>query len=175
MTRTSAVQRPSRAASSARAVCSAQPMSHAQFQNARFSTGRLPVTPSRESFSASGRAAAPSTTRNVAQNQHFFSARGNTATASRSFDRGQDRGQSQVSNGNRQVGASTGNGREIARPGNTSSNSSSTRGNSNWGSAPRPGNSSGSLRRLAKAATVRWRLAEIFADAPAFIVGSNPR
>src|SRR6266404_2656818 len=29
-----------------------QPMNHAAFQNAHFSTGRLPVTPSRESFSA---------------------------------------------------------------------------------------------------------------------------
>ncbi len=61
---------------------SAQAVSHAQFQNARFSTGRLAVTPGRESFSASGRAAAASTTRNVAQNQHFFSARGTTGTVS---------------------------------------------------------------------------------------------
>jgi len=61
---------------------SAQAVSHGQFQNARFSTGRLPVTPGRESFSASGRPAAASTTRNVAQNQHFFSARGTTGTAS---------------------------------------------------------------------------------------------
>src|SRR5271157_5302684 len=111
---------------------SAQPISHAQFQNARFSTGRLPVTPSRESFSASGRPAAASTTRNVAQNQHFFSARGATATAPN--------------------GRSTGN---VARPGNSSSRtslnnglqrsgqSSETRGNSG-SSATRPGNSSGS-------------------------------
>src|SRR5271157_5854881 len=54
---------------------SAQPMSHAQFQNAHFSTGKLPMTPSRESYSASGRPAAASTTRNVSENQHFFSAR----------------------------------------------------------------------------------------------------
>ena len=127
----------------------AQPMSHAQFQNARFSTGRLPMTPGRESFSASGRAAAPSTTRNVAQNQHFVSARGTSGTASRSIGRGQ----SQMSNGNRQAGGFSGNGREVARPGNTSSNSGSQRfsqnseprSNSNWGSAPRPGNSGGSM------------------------------
>ncbi len=155
----------------------AQPMSHAQFQNAHFSTGRLPMTPGRESFSASGRAAAPSTMRNVSRNQHFFSARGTSGTASRSFGRGQ----SQMSNGNRQVGRSTGNGREVARPGNGNSNMRSnassntgfrrfspsepnggaqsrstgprnnsparpeTRGNSNWGSAPRPGNSAGSM------------------------------
>ena len=126
----------------------AQPMSHAQFQDARFSTGRLPMTPGRESFSASGRPAAPSTMRNVSQNQHFFSARGNSGTASRSFGRGQ----SQMSN-NRQAGGFTGNGRQVARPGNTRSNSgfqrfsqnSQTRGNSNWGSAPRPGNSRGSM------------------------------
>ena len=109
----------------------------------------LPMTPSRESFSASGRPAAPSTTRNVSQNQHFFSARGSSGTASRSFGRGP----SQMSNGNRQVGGFTGNGREVARPGNSGSNSgfqrfsqnSQTRGNSNWGSAPRPGNSGGSM------------------------------
>ncbi|MGC1788477.1 MAG: FecR family protein [Terriglobales bacterium] len=61
----------------------AQAMTHAQFQNASFSTGRLPVSPSRESFSASGRPAAASTTRNVSQNQHFFSTHG-TTTASNS-------------------------------------------------------------------------------------------
>src|SRR5271155_263924 len=33
----------------------AQSVGHAQFQNARFSTGRVPATPGRESFSASGR------------------------------------------------------------------------------------------------------------------------
>ena len=140
-----------------------QPMSHAAFQNAHFSTGRLPVTPSRESFSASGRPAAPSTTRNVSQNQHFFSARGNTV-APRSVEPGRP----QISNAN---------GRGVGRPGNSSSNSNSnngfqrfgqsgqsriagvrrigpqdnsvsrpeTRGNSNWGSAPRPGNSGGSV------------------------------
>ena len=114
---------------------SAQAVSHAQFQNARFSTGRLPVTPGRESFSASGRAAAASTTRNVSQNQHFFSARGTTGTAS---------------------GRSIGSGREVARPGNTntrtgsnggferSNGNSEARGNANMGSTPRPGNSSGS-------------------------------
>ena len=108
---------------------SAQPMSHAQFQNARFTTGRLPVTPSRESFSASGRPAVASTTRNVSQNQHFFSARGNTAAASN--------------------GRSAGN---VARPGNTSSNNGSqrsgqgpeTRANANSGSTPRSGNSGAS-------------------------------
>jgi hypothetical protein len=95
-----------------------QPMSHAQFQNAHFTTGRLPVTPSRESFSASGRPAAPSTTRNVAQNQHFFSARGNTAIAARPLQQGRP----QVANANRPDGRSTGNLRETPRPGNTSSN-----------------------------------------------------
>ncbi len=153
----------------------AQPMSHAQFKNAHFTTGRLPVNPSRESFSASGRPAAPSTTRNVPQNQHFFSARGTNATP-----RSMERGQSQISNLNRQNGRSAGNGREVSRPGNRSSNTNSnngsnngfrrfgqsgtnnvgqsrsavaanhaqsrpeTRGNSNWGSASRAGNSVGS-------------------------------
>jgi len=98
---------------------SAQPMSHEQFQNARFSTGRLPMTPGRESFSASGRPAAASTTRNVSQNQHFFSARGATTASGRSI----------------------GSGREVARPG--SNQNSEARGNSNMGSTPRPGNSGG--------------------------------
>jgi FecR protein len=61
-------------------------MTHAQFQNARATTGRLPVSPSRESFSASGRPAAASTTRNVASNQHFFSTHGTVAAGARSAD-----------------------------------------------------------------------------------------
>ena len=155
----------------------AQPMSHAQFQNARFTNGRVPMTPSRESFSASGRPAAASTMRHVSQNQHFFSARGTSGNASRSFGRGQ----SQISNSNRPAGRFTGNGNEVARPGSGNSNMRSssgpnngfrrfsqsgqntvaqprstgrmnnsparpeTRGNSNWGSAPRPGNSARSM------------------------------
>ena len=109
----------------------ARAMSHAELQNAHFTTGRLPVSPSRESFSASGRPAAASTTRNASQNQHFFSSRASTAAAL---------------NGR----SSTGNGREAARPGNGGSNSvspyqrssqgSQTRGNANAGSA-RAGNS----------------------------------
>jgi hypothetical protein len=103
----------------------AQPINHNQFQNAHFSTGKVPMTPSRESFSASGRPAAASTTRNVAQNQHFFSARSNAATPQpHSFGRGQ----SQVSYGNRQVGGTTGNGREFSRPGNGGSNAGSNNG-----------------------------------------------
>lgn len=113
----------------------AQPMSHAQFQNARFSTGRLPVNPSRESFSASGRAAAPSTIRNGSQNQHFFSARGNSASATRSFDRGQ----SPNSTFNRQNGRSVGNGREVSRPGYSNSNVRPNQGASN-GSSNRSNN-----------------------------------
>jgi hypothetical protein len=112
---------------------SAQAMTHAQFQNARFSTGRLPVTPSRESFSASGRPAAPSTTRNVSQNQHFFSPRSTAGTASgRSAEAGREGGG--------------------ARPGSSSSNGGlqrsgqgvESRGNSNVGSESRPGYSGGS-------------------------------
>ena len=133
------------------------PINHQQYQNARFTTGRLPMTPGRESFSASGRAAAPSTTRNISQNQHFFSAHNNVATPSRSFERGQ----SQVSNGNRQQGGSVAGrglvGRsDVARPANNgfdrygqsgSNNAAPSRpSNSNWGSTPRPGNSGGTVR-----------------------------
>ncbi len=115
----------------------AQAATHAQFQNARFTTGRLPVSPSRESFSASSRPGAASTTHNVSQNQHFFSARGGAATAP----------------SNRSMA----NSRESSRPGNSGSNNgfqrsnqgserssgrgAETRGNLNGGSAARPGNS----------------------------------
>ena len=139
-----------------------QPMSHAQFQNAHFSTGRLPVTPSRESFSASGRPAAPSTTRNLSQNQHFFSARGNSA-APRSVQLGRP----QVANGNRQDGRSIGNVRETPRPGSTGSSNGFQRygqparnnGNSNGGGwqrfSPMPArpsspSTSGSTRQAAR-------------------------
>ncbi len=44
---------------------------HAQLSSARMMTGNLPVTPTRASLSASGRAAAPSTIHNSAA-QHFF-------------------------------------------------------------------------------------------------------
>ena len=144
---------------------STQPMSHAQFQNARFSTGRLPVSPSRESFSASGRPAAASTTRNVAQNQRFFSARGTTSTAmnGRSVNGQSMNGRSM--NGRSMNGRSM-NGREGGglRSGSNGSNSISnggyrgfnqggersserspvTRGNSTSGPGSRPGYSGGS-------------------------------
>ena len=129
---------------------STQAMTHTQFQNARFSTGRLGVSPSRESFSASGRPAAASTTRNVAQNQHFFSTRAAAAAAN---------------------GRSAGNSHDVARPGNVSSNggshggfersnqgserSSETRGNSN--SAPRPGNSGGSTTARESGSNGGWQ------------------
>jgi hypothetical protein len=123
-------------------------MGHAELQNAHFSTGKLPVTPGRESYSASGRSAAPSTTRNVSQNQRFFSPRGTGTSASRSSERGQ---QSPGSNIRRQNGNFTGNS-GVARPGSTSSNGGSNNGfhgfnqgtetRSNSGAAARPGNSS---------------------------------
>src|SRR6266481_1357883 len=113
----------------------AQAMSHATFRNANFSTGRLPVTPGRESFSASGRAAAAATIPSRSQNQHFFSA--SSASASHSFVRGQ----SPMAGVNRPGGGM-----------NTSANdgfqrfsqSPGMRGNANGGSMPRSGNSMGS-------------------------------
>ncbi len=133
-----------------------QPMNHAQFQNAHFSTGRLPVTPSRESFSASGRPAAASTMRNVSQNQHFFSARsnGNGAASSRSLALGRP----QVANGNGRFGQSGQNsgpnsgqngvagsrstGSRPMGPQNNSVSRPGMRGNSNGGSAPARGSGS---------------------------------
>ncbi len=111
----------------------ARAMGHAELQNAHFTTGRLPVSPSRESFSASGRPAAASTTRNVSQNQHFFSSRGSTAAASN--------GRSSI--GNSHVAARPGNGGSNSNsPYHRSSQGSETRGNANTGSA-RAGNSTG--------------------------------
>ena len=177
-----------------------RPMGHAEFQNAHFTAGRLPVTPHRESFSASGRSAAPSTMRHVSQNQHFFSARGSTA-APRSFERGG----SQISNTNRPAGRWTGNGREVPRPGNSNSSVNSNngfrrfseagpnripgsrsagpgnnsparpepRGNSNWGSAPRPGNSSGSpvVRQRGSSNNNDWQKFSPMPSRPSFESG----
>jgi hypothetical protein len=105
---------------------SAQAMTHSQFQNARFTTGRLPVTPGRESFSASGRSAAASTTRGVSQNQHFFSARGTsrgtTATGSngRSLSNGREGGGSNLrSNAGGERGFEGRNSGAVNRPGNS--------------------------------------------------------
>ena len=53
--------------------------------NGRMMTGNVPVTPTRESLSASGRAANPSTISNRGGGQHFFSTNHATAPA-RSFD-----------------------------------------------------------------------------------------
>ncbi|MGB0040723.1 MAG: FecR family protein, partial [Terriglobales bacterium] len=83
------------------------PVSHSSLQNAHFATGNLPVTPTRSSLSASGRAAAADTLRNGGGNQHFFSPHGTSSAASgRSFAREQ----AQVSNAMRQSGVSPVNG-----------------------------------------------------------------
>src|SRR5208282_1596177 len=95
---------------------SAHAVSHAEFQNARFTTGKVPATASRESFSASGRPAAASTTRNASQNQHFFSARGATTAASNA--------------------KSAESGREVAKSGNTSSNSGLQHSSQNSAKSP---------------------------------------
>jgi hypothetical protein len=51
---------------------------HEQISSARMMTGNLPVVPSRTSLSASGRSAAPSTTRG-GESQHFFGTHNNVA------------------------------------------------------------------------------------------------
>ncbi len=93
----------------------AQAVSQTQFRNAHFSSGKLPMNPSRESYSASGRPAASSTIRNAPQNQHFFSARGTTNTG----------------NTNRATGSRSmaGNGNSIGNARNGSSSVSSTGAN----------------------------------------------
>jgi len=61
----------------------ATPVSREMLAGARAMTGNLPVTPTRASLSASGRAAGPSTTRG-GQSEHFF---GSRAASPQSFDR----------------------------------------------------------------------------------------
>ncbi|MGA9630035.1 MAG: FecR family protein, partial [Candidatus Acidiferrales bacterium] len=54
-------------------------MSEASFRQASMVSGRMPISPSRASYSASGRAANPSSYRNApSSSQHFFSASGRT-------------------------------------------------------------------------------------------------
>ena len=81
-----------------------QRVSHASLQNAHFATGNLPVTPSRQSLSASGRPAASGTVNNRAGSQHFFSTHGTTSAASgrSSFEHEQ----AQLSSAMRQSGVS---------------------------------------------------------------------
>lgn len=75
-------------------------MSAASFREGSMMTGRMPVTPSRESFSPSGRAASQSTIRSAStSSQHFFNGRSRTnntaAAGSRSFgNSSESRGQS---------------------------------------------------------------------------------
>jgi len=63
-----------------------QPMSEASFRQASMVSGKMPISPSRESFSPSGRAANPASFRSApAASQRFFSAAGRTNTASNGF------------------------------------------------------------------------------------------
>ncbi len=111
----------------------AHAMSHNELRNARFTAGRVPVNPSRESYSATGRAAAPSTMHNGALNQRFFSSRGfvsansNRTAANRAVANGRESGRVM----NRPM-PQTGTNRSFDRP----NQGSSARGNS--ASANRP-------------------------------------
>jgi hypothetical protein len=61
-------------------------ISEASFRGASMVNGRMPISPSRESYSPSGRAANPSSFRNAPSNsQHFFSAAGRTNNGSNGF------------------------------------------------------------------------------------------
>ncbi len=84
-------------------------ISAASFRQGSMMTGRMPVTPSRESYSPSGRSANPSTIRSASSiSQHFFSggSRSNSSTAgasgSRSF------GNSNASRGQSGFGGNSG-------------------------------------------------------------------
>jgi FecR protein len=80
-------------------------MSEASFRQASMVSGRMPISPSRESFSPSGRAANPASFRNApSSSQHFFSAAGRTKTAADGFA-----GRSVSNNGGREsFGANAG-------------------------------------------------------------------
>ena len=61
-------------------------MSEASFRQASMVSGRMPISPSRESYGAAGHAANPASFRNApSSSQHFFSAAGRTNTASNGF------------------------------------------------------------------------------------------
>jgi len=61
-------------------------MSEASFRQASMVSGRMPISPSRQSFSAAGHAANPASFRNApSSSQHFFSAAGRGNTASNGF------------------------------------------------------------------------------------------
>lgn len=61
-------------------------MSEASFRQASMVSGRMPISPSRESFSAAGHAANPASFRNApSSSQHFFSAAGRGNTAANGF------------------------------------------------------------------------------------------
>jgi hypothetical protein len=87
-------------------------ISEASFRQASMVGGKMPVTPSRESFSPSGRSANPSAVRNAAPaSQHFFSGAartngtayrtGNAARSQTSFDGNRNVGASAAVNSNR--------------------------------------------------------------------------
>ena len=111
-----------------------QAVNHAMMQNARFSTGNLPVMPNRESLAASGRPAAASTLVNRGGNR-FFSSRGVTSAANnRSFGSFQ-REQSQLSNAMRQNGVSAINGNQRSFDNRGGSNQGFRNENNNRGDA----------------------------------------
>jgi hypothetical protein len=107
-----------------------EPISEASFRQASMLAGKMPVTPSRESFSPSGRAANPSSFRNAPpSSQHFFNsgsrtnAAGSRSSGNTSSVSNAARAQS-VSGGNRNAGS-------FERPSSQSpsQNVSATRGN----------------------------------------------
>lgn len=89
-------------------------MSEASFRQASMVSGRMPISPSRQSYSAAGHAANPASFRNApSSSQHFFSAagRGNTGSngfAGRSVNNNVSGRESFGANGNRGGGSFNG-------------------------------------------------------------------
>jgi len=122
-------------------------LSAGEFRNASMVSGKMPVNPGRGSYSASTRAASPSTIRNAAgSSQHFYSAsRNSTASRTMAQSRGNGAAQGQhggFANNNARSSAPSANSNRGAQP-QTQSRTYNPPAGSNRGNAPtstaRPG------------------------------------
>ena len=111
-------------------------ISEASFRQGSVMTGKMPVTPSRESFSPSGRAANPSAIRGASpSSQRFFSgSRTNTTAGARSFGNSGAGSRSQSGfGGNRTNGGSnSGSPRSFGNSGNGNGGSPAQSGRPGW-------------------------------------------
>ena len=105
-------------------------MSEASFRQASMVSGRMPISPSRQSFSPSGRAANPSSFRNApSSSQHFFSTagRGNAGFGGRSVNNNVSGRESFNANGRGNSGARSFGGTNENRGGSFNGNAGENR------------------------------------------------